>query len=146
LQELEVDPQESVFINKSVIHNRTYLGPTQTVASGEGGWISPEGNALSLKDVERDLLGFFKRWREIGNRHGMVVAEPYLVNEEVVAKCWDRSLQPCLALTHAYSCQLLVPRESFLRVAREAGFKTEIAADLGGTVQGHSAMLVLSLR
>lgn len=145
LEKVGVKPERAVFITKSVIHNRSYQG-TPSRKSEAGGWISPVGEALSLSDVEQDLIRFFQRWKPFIKRYGMVIAEPYLVPEKVAASNWDRSLQPCLALTHAYSSQLLVPRESFLKSAEQAGLQAEIAADLGSRVQGHDAMLVVKLQ
>lgn len=141
LENAGLDPTRVVFLTKSVIHNRTFRGEN----GRGGGWITSAGESVGRSQVENDLLEFFTGWRDVLPEHGMVVAEPYLVEEQEAARYWDRSLQPCLALTHAYSGQLLLPRESFLSAAASAGLTTEVACDLGSDVQGHSAMLVVKL-
>lgn len=142
LDDLGHSPEETVFVCKSVIHNRTFRGGVELGQESSGAWVGLNAEQLTSFQVEGDLSEFFQRWKPFLQRHGMVCAEAHTVSEEVVMKNSMRSLQPCLDLTHTYSRQLLVEAPVFWRCAERAGLDRQGGYEFGAAAQGHNAMTV----
>ena len=142
LHGLGVRPEETLYLCKSVVHNRTFRGGDAVGEPSSGAWVGAGGEPLASGQVEGDLTQFFSRWKSFLKPHGLVCAEAHTVSDDVLQACWERSLQTCLDLTHSYSRQLLVEIPVYRRAAERAGLTRLGGYEFGAATQGHNAMTV----
>lgn len=129
---LGIDPASALYVNKSVLHDRTYDAARAGVSTAPDGppppscasYSTPDGRLLSPAEVARDLAAVLWSWRDLARQHGMVVIEGHTVDSAVTAGLIGRSVGTDLDATHGYSCQYPVEAEVLAWAARTAGYHT----------------------
>ncbi len=137
-----IDWRETLFVTKSVIHNRPYRAPRQARAGATTSAVASDlaGQRISAGGLEGSLVEFFRSWKPYLSHHGFLVVEAHTVPPAVARRHLGRTLAPCLELTHCYSNQLLVEAEVYRDCAREAGLRSQAHRELGAAAFGHDHM------
>jgi hypothetical protein len=148
LSSRSVDPHEVLHVSKSVIHNRVYAPPRNSVPmrdwqpSSSAVFVTPKGDLISARDLERNLVQHFRTWLPWTRKHGMVVIEAHTVDPEIVAPCVGRNILTYLDASHGYSHQYLVEAEVFRRCAQAAGFRSLTQRDLAVQMVGQPVLTI----
>lgn len=129
---LGIDPAGALYVNKSVLHDRTYDAaragkfppPDGPPPRSGAAYATPDGRLLSPAEVAGDLAAVLRSWRDLARRHGMVVVEGHTVDSAVTAGLIGRSVGTDLDATHGYSCQYPVEAGVLAWAARTAGYRS----------------------
>ena len=146
LTKLGIDPENCLYLCKSVFHNRPFRPPAAGDRPGlpetTGAFLGGDGESLPGAAVVGSLIELFEAWRPFWRRHGMVAIEAHTVPAGQAAALQGRSPLTCLELLHGYSQQLLLEPEVHRAAARAAGLTSLASAAVGVDEVGYTALTV----
>lgn len=137
LSQAGVDLAETLAISKTTIHDRILSGqiePDLLPARGrpsEAVFVDPAGERIDPRRMEDELASFFRRWRGLLGRFGLIAIDAHAVPEDVAAATAERNLHTQTVASHGYSAQYLIECDRFREAARRAGFRARVSRDLG---------------
>lgn len=109
-------------------HNRVWNQPTisgdHSVSTSTGAFASL-GKRLSNADVEASLREHLSEWASYVKRFGLLVIELHTVPPGLTAANIGSTAATAYDATHGYSDQYILETDVFLRVAEEAGLKSD---------------------
>jgi SAM-dependent methyltransferase len=143
-----LDAFDALHVSKSVIHDRAYEEPatmdpaTPAPPPSSCAFALPDGAAIPADRMALNLAGFFRRWRPLARRRGLMVIEAHTATPHTITGLLGRAPTTALDATHGYSCQYPVEPEVFAWAADAAGFRSRAHRDLGETTVGHTILTV----
>jgi hypothetical protein len=141
LQQYGISCADSLFLTKSVIHNRRFRKPRFPINSTEddGGliFVADDGELLSAAEIEQSLVELLSEWRPLITKHGWVIIEAHSVSAEIGAANLGRSQITILDATHGFSNQFLLNPQRFRRAASRAGLRSTAGSEMGEAEIGH---------
>ncbi|MBD8891265.1 hypothetical protein [Roseibium litorale] len=144
LAALGVDASDALHINKSVLHNRTFMESEEILTSPptHAVFCDPSGGCISADQAFSSLVSLFRSWKPMIARHGMVCIEAHTVDPARAARHIGRSLITGLDAAHGYSGQLLTEISVHRAASRTAGLLSRPQVDLGHAMMGDPIMSV----
>lgn len=139
------DLRDSLFISKSVFHDRDYQPPASATPTPVGPpsrclFLAEDGGRLPTVDVERQLLEVLGRWRPWVGRHGLVIIEAHTADPTDAAAVAGRHILTPLEITHGLSHQYLLEAERFRSLVEQAGYRAVAQHDLNAWMVGKPLM------
>lgn len=148
-----MDPLGVLHVSKSVLHNRAWRPPSDSLPAftpepppSAAVFLAPGGDLIEPRDLALNLANTLRAWLPQAARHGLVVIEAHTVDPEAAAPHRRRHLISSLDAYHGYSHQYLVEIEVQRWAARAAGFAIAAQRDLGQAMMGRPIMSVDHLR
>ncbi|MCB8822129.1 AprA-related methyltransferase [Microvirga rosea] len=144
LTALEIDPMRVLHVNKSVIHNRTFLVPEYRYAAPEtkAVFTRPGGDLIAPDLLFSNLVEFFADWKPFLGRHGMISIEAHTVAPERAASRIGGNLITLLDAAHGYSTQYLVEIDVHRKAQDLAGIRRLAQHDIGAAMVGAPIMSI----
>lgn len=144
LQQYGISCSDTLFLTKSVIHNRRFRKPRFPINSNEDDgtlvFVADDGELLGAAEIEQSLVELLSEWRPLITKHGWVVIEAHSVSAEIGAANLGRSQITIVDATHGFSNQYLLDPQRFRRAARRAGLRSTAGSEMGEAEIGHVAL------
>jgi hypothetical protein len=148
LQQAGLDPSDGLHLSKSVLHDRSYRGPSDLEAArrrqplSSGAFLDESGAAVANAFLEQDLVETLARWRPYAARHGMLLFEAHTAEPEVVARELERNWSSAFDVVQGLSRQYPVELSVLWAALSEAGFRVQSWCD---PTQGFCGFATMSM-
>jgi SAM-dependent methyltransferase len=141
-----IDCRHSLFVCKSVIHDRDYVPPANVPPANDQPcdlvFVAGDGGLIPAPLIEESLVELFTAWRPLIASHGWVVIEAHTVPAREAALHRGQTQIAILDATHGYSRQFLLEATRFRRAAARARLSSGFATGIGTAQLGHPVLTV----
>ena len=126
-EEYGIDMSELLNVRTFLDHNRIWSPPvkrSERISSSTGAFAF-EGKRINNNELEDNLLEHFNNWAPFIDKFGLLVIELHTIDPQLTAAHLGKTPTTAYDATHGFSDQFIVEAEVFLRIAAEAGLKSD---------------------
>ena len=126
-EEYGINMSELLNVRTFLDHNRIWSPPvkrSERISSSTGAFAF-EGKRINNNELEDNLLEHFNNWAPFIQKFGLLVIELHTIDPRLTAAHVGKTPTTAYDATHGFSDQFIVEAEVFLRIASEAGLKSD---------------------
>lgn len=134
---------DCLIINKSVIHDRTFIPPKKVLDSATSAvFIHPSGEKIQAAEIFGSLVECLKKWRPHSKKHGWAIIEPHTMHLDAAPPQELCSPITALEALHGFSHQYLIESSVFSHALELSGFTIQRQKEFGEKIFGAPQLTV----
>ena len=122
-----IDLSDLLNVRTFLDHNRVFEAPDSDhdIQSSSQGAFAHKGQRIHNNVVEASLYEHLERWKPFVARHGLLLIELHTISPSLISSNIGRTAATAYNATHGYSDQYILELEAFLKIAEQAGLKSD---------------------